>query len=117
VTKNFVIQEHTGGDKVHWDFMLEYGSVLKTWRLDTAPESITARPVAAAKIFDHDLKFLHYEGPVNKGQGRVRIADKGTFEILEESEKKLCLGLHGKILFGKFSLEHIDGDQWQFFSK
>jgi bifunctional non-homologous end joining protein LigD len=112
--KKFVIQQHTIDSDVHWDFMLELGGILQTYRLDKAPSEALHLAVNATKIFDHPLKFLTYQGPVNKGRGSVRIADSGSYEILNQSDDRLELDLNGKILKGKFTLTHIEGDNWQF---
>jgi hypothetical protein len=114
MTSRFVIQEHSRSGKAHWDLMLESGNILKTWRLGKPPEHIGNEPVNAAKIFDHDLKFLAYEGPVNKGRGNVRIVDEGTFETLQEDKQVIRLYLEGKILSGAFVLKHIERKRWQF---
>ena len=112
--KKFVIQEHSSGSDVHWDFMLEMGNILQTYRLDKTPQDLIQTPAGAIKIFDHPLKFLTYEGPVNKGRGSVRIADSGSYEIAHQADDRLELDLNGKILKGKFTLSHIEGDNWQF---
>jgi bifunctional non-homologous end joining protein LigD len=111
--EKFVIQEHTTAGSVHWDLMLESGNTLLTWRLDKGPAEING-PSEALKIFDHPLKFLTYEGPVNKGKGRVKIADAGTYEIMHENDERIELDLHGQILKGKFTLTHVKDDHWQF---
>ena len=109
----FVIQEHTTADSVHWDLMLESGNCLQTWRLDKNPAEINSTS-EAVKIFDHPLKFLTYEGPVNEGKGRVRITDAGTYQILHENDERIELDLLGQILKGKFILTHVKDDRWQF---
>jgi hypothetical protein len=112
--KKFVIQQHSAGSDVHWDFMLEMGDYLQTYRLDKAPQELTKTPANAVKIFDHPLKVLTYEGSVNKGRGNVRMADSGTYEVLNQSDDRLELDLNGKILKSRFTLSHIEGDNWQF---
>jgi bifunctional non-homologous end joining protein LigD len=112
--KNFVIQQHSSGPDVHWDFMLESGGILQTYRLGKAPSQILHLAVSAVKIFDHPLKFLTYEGPVNKGRGNVRIADSGSYKIVHQTHNRIELDLNGKILKGKFTLTNIEGDNWQF---
>ena len=112
--KKFVIQQHSSGTDVHWDFMLQIGDSLQTYRLDKSPQELIQTPAGAVKIFDHPLKFLTYQGPVNKGRGNVRIADSGTYEMLHQSDNQLVMDLNGKILKGKFTLSHIEGDNWQF---
>jgi bifunctional non-homologous end joining protein LigD len=114
VSKQFVVQEHRRGDEVHWDLMLEGQGTLATYRVPLPAEKITADPVIVEKIVDHDLKFLTYEGPVNKGLGTVRIVDSGEFEMIEKTEKTLRLHIEGKILCGEFAFERIEGDRWQF---
>jgi hypothetical protein len=112
-SRKFVIQKHTTADSIHWDLMLESGNTLLTWRLDKNPAEIDS-PSKTVKIFDHPLKFLTYEGPVNKGKGRVRIADTGICQILQENNENIELNMSGRILKGKFSLLHLKEDRWQF---
>jgi bifunctional non-homologous end joining protein LigD len=112
--KKFVIQQHSTALGVHWDFMLQIGDSLQTYRLDKAPQQVSDNPANAVKIFDHPLKFLTYQGSVNKGRGSVRIAEAGSYEITHHAHDRLELDLNGKILKGKFTLSHIEGDNWQF---
>jgi hypothetical protein len=112
--KKFVIQRHSTGSDVHWDFMLESGDVLQTYRLDKSPQQLIDNPAGAVKIFDHPLKFLTYEGPVNNGRGEVSIADSGTYKITRQSSDQIELILTGKALSGKFILTHIEADNWRF---
>jgi hypothetical protein len=112
--KKFVIQQHSTALGVHWDFMLELGDILQTYRLDKAPQQLIQNPANAVKIFDHPPKFLTYEGPVNKGQGSVCIIETGTYKMVHQAHDRIELDLNGKILKGKFTLSHIEGDNWQF---
>ncbi|MDO8302994.1 MAG: DNA polymerase ligase N-terminal domain-containing protein [Sedimentisphaerales bacterium] len=113
--KKFVVQEHTRSSETHWDLMLESGGILRTWRINTPPQHISNKPTSAEKIFDHDIKFLTYQGPVNNGLGSICIVDEGTFETLDETQETIRLHLRGKILFGTFALENIEHDHWRFF--
>lgn len=112
--KKFVIQQHKTGSDIHWDFMLQIGYSLQTYRLDKAPQELIQTPANAVKIFDHPLKFLTYEGPVNKGRGNVHIVDFGTYEIPHQSDNRIEMDLNGKLLKGKFTLSHVEDDNWQF---
>ena len=112
--KRFVIQKHTAGTDVHWDFMLEWGQTLQTYRLDKAPGEILHTSANAVKIFNHSLKFLTYQGPVNKGQGSIRIIEAGTYQIIHQARNRIELNLNGQILKGKFTLTPIDDNNWQF---
>lgn len=115
--RRFVISEHTAGRGVHWDFMLESGGILETYRFDKGPEDILEEGAGAEKIFDHQLRFLTYEGSINKGEGSVRIVESGTYKILRESEGEITIELDGKILKGKFVLRQVKGEKWQFGAK
>jgi hypothetical protein len=114
--KRFVIQEHTTGSDVHWDFMLEWGSgqALQTYRLDKAPQQLLRGPANAVRIFDHPLKFLTYQGPVNKGRGSVRIVEAGTYQLVNNEHNRIELNLAGQILKGNFTLCHVKDDKWTF---
>ena len=92
--------------------MFESGRSLQTYRLDKAPEEIPHSSSHAVKIFDHSLKFLTYQGPVNKGQGNVCIVEAGTYQILQEKHDLIKLSLNGQILKGKSVLTHIKDDNW-----
>ena len=112
---NFVIQKHTKqGEPTHWDLMLEQDNVLKTYRLNLPPEDIAQNPAAAAAINDHQKRFLTYEGPVNKGLGQVKIADKGTYKSLKQTKDQWDLILHGQILKGTYQLIQAPNQTWSF---
>ncbi|MBN1361312.1 MAG: hypothetical protein JW993_12000 [Sedimentisphaerales bacterium] len=112
--KQYVIQEHTTPQGVHWDLMLEKDGVLGTFRLEEPPTAASQRTVQARKIFDHPLRFLTYEGPVQQGAGRVRIVDRGHYRDSGQSEMRWDLHLTGAVLAGDFSLTHIEQDAWAF---
>ena len=110
--KKFVIQRHerqneplrqAQGRSTHWDLMLETGDFLETYRIVKPPEQWGSEPIEAVRIFDHPLKFLTYEGPVNKGKGNVKIADHGTYGIVTKSESRLIINFDGIILKGEFT--------------
>ena len=110
----FVIQKHTKQSQpTHWDFMLQANDTLQTYRLESSPEKLKKKNTAV-KISDHPLKFLTYEGCVNKGKGNVQIADCGTYELLNETDKFKQVQLNGNILKGVFTLTHIKADSWEF---
>ncbi len=93
--------------------MLENGTVLETYRVSLPPEDWGDRPVEAVKIFDHPLKFLSYEGSVNKGKGRVEIADCGTYRLIEKNETQQQISFEGNLLKGEFKLRLIENDRWE----
>ena len=99
----FVVQCHARQDEsVHWDLMLEEGDILRTYRVNIPPEEWGDDPIGATRIFDHPVKFLSYQGSVNKGKGEVRIADEGTYRIVKEGAGQMKVELKGNVLKGEF---------------
>jgi len=85
--------------------MIEWGDVLKTWRLDNPPEKLATEKTKATPIFDHDKKFLTYQGPVNNGTGKVEIVEEGTYKIELNNDKMLKIIFDGKVLKGNIAFE------------
>ena len=113
-TKKYVIQRHERQDEpAHWDLMLENGTVLETYRVCLPPEDWGDKPVEAVRIFDHPLKFLSYEGSVNKGKGRVEIADCGTYHPIKKDKTQQQISFAGKLLKGEYQLCLIESDRWK----
>ncbi len=110
----FVVQEHTTVEGVHWDLMLEQDGVLITFRLEQEPAEVLAHEVRAVKIFDHPLRFLAYEGPVQKGTGKVRIIDSGVYSSPDRTENLWALTMDGCVLKGDFTLARTEDDAWRF---
>ena len=113
----FVVQEHTTPEGVHWDLMLERGDALLTFRLDTPPQQVGRGPIRAVKIFDHPLRFLSYEGPVQQATGRVHIVERGTCRLDEQGEDRLTFDLDGAVLKGNFMLSRDEGTLWRLTSE
>ena len=94
----------------HWDFMLEAGDVLKTWRLAAPPRPGTA--VAAEPSFDHRPAYLDYEGPISGGRGTVTRWDTGTYGW-EGAEGGSTLRLEGARLCGTARIEPDGRGGWR----
>ena len=111
--QKFVIQKHTKEHQpTHWDLMLQGKDTLQTYRLQLPPEKLKQKNTII-KISDHPLKFLTYQGPVNKGLGCVQIADCGTYELLNETENSKKFQFNGNTLKGIFTMTHIEADNWE----
>ncbi len=106
----FVILEHDH-PQLHWDLMLEAGSVLRTWRLEEPP--YLGGAIAAVAVFDHRLLYLDYEGPISGGRGQVVRWDRGVFTGQVLGDPPLVLQLQGERLRGVLRLEHVEGDTWR----
>ena len=112
--KDFVIQKHAHCDNpVHWDLMLQCENTLETYRLEIEPDELVSQTCSAARIADHPLRFLTYEGPVNKGLGSVEIAEKGKYRLLQNEADKKQIEFVGGILKGVFTLQRIEAGNWR----
>jgi len=109
----------------HWDFMLEWGAVLRTWELRELPrawadllgessssESSSSDSVNLIPLPDHRLAYLEYEGPLTGGRGSVERCDHGTYEILGESPDQVTVHLEGKFLSGPSRLRRGVEEVW-----
>lgn len=106
----FVILEHDY-PILHWDFMLEFGSILRTWRLNSNPRE--GSEVRAEAIGDHRRTYLDYEGPVSGGRGSVIRWDAGEFVVEEVNSKRVEVVLRGARCSGRVKLwQTLDG--WLF---
>jgi len=104
----FVILEHDYPTR-HWDFMLEAGPVLRTWRLSTPPE--VGRAIEAEPSFDHRPVYLDYEGPVSGDRGVVKRWDTGTFSWESDAPDRIAVNLMGGRIAGRVVLQR-DGETW-----
>ena len=106
----FVILEHDH-PQLHWDLLLEVGTVLRAWRLAAPPQAGVL--VDAQQSFDHRPAYLEYEGPVSGGRGRVVRWDGGSFAWDTEEEGRLVVRLHGLRLSGLLVLQRRQENGWR----
>lgn len=104
----FVISHHTGHPEKpdHYDLMLEWGDVLKTWSV-SALDATTAQ-----RIQDHRLLYLEYEGEISGGRGEVRIVDRGTYDVLNWGAGEISVLLRGRRYYGELRLQD-QGPVWR----
>lgn len=101
----FAVLEHDH-PFLHWDLLLEWGEVARTWRLLVEPvDDAVTDGVAAEPLADHRVMYLEYEGPVSGDRGTVKPWDAGTFEVVHESDGELALEFAGHQLIGRFTLQ------------
>jgi hypothetical protein len=111
VPRFVVLEHHWRG--VHWDLMLQWGETLRTWALEHSP--LTTGPIPATPLPDHRLRYLDYEGPISGGRGSVVQWDRGTYELLAETESGVQVRLTGSRLNGEFEVVQQSGTgQWRF---
>ncbi|OGP75647.1 MAG: 3'-phosphoesterase [Deltaproteobacteria bacterium RBG_16_49_23] len=112
----FVIHEHHA-TRLHYDFRLEIGGVLKSWAIPKGPSMNSADKRLAVMVEDHLLEYGDFEGIIPEGlygAGSVLIWDTGEFESEGDPEVALRQGklrftLNGKKLKGGFSLVLMRG--------
>jgi hypothetical protein len=98
------------GKPSHWDLMLERDGALMTWSLAELPASWRTPPghssieLEAARLPDHRLAYLDYEGPVSGDRGHVKRIDRGEYEILDQSPEWLRVRLAGSVADGEVRL-------------
>jgi bifunctional non-homologous end joining protein LigD len=105
----FVVHEHHAS-RLHFDFRLEVGTVLKSWAIPKGPSMNPAEKRLAVEVEDHSLEYIQFEGIIPEGSygaGEVVIWDEGEFELLEATEKKISFILHGRLLQGGFALSRL----------
>ena len=122
----FVIQRHDA-TRLHYDFRLELGGVLKSWAVPKGPSMNTDDKRLAVMVEDHPVSYFNFEGEIpegNYGAGTVEIWDKGVFfPVNEELEKingrqalraleegELKIFLKGEKLEGGFVLVRLKRD-------
>ena len=114
----FVVQEHQAS-RLHYDFRLEIGGVLKSWAVPKGPSMNPADKRLAVMVPDHALEYFDFEGIIPEGEhgaGPVVIWDTGEFSPpdTDDPEEGLASGrlsftLLGKKLRGAFAIARMKG--------
>ena len=110
----FVVQLRDA-TRLHYDFRLQVGDVLRSWAVPRGPSLDPAERRLAVQVEDHSLAAGEFEG-VHRGQARgsgaVIIWDEGTLRLLRNERDHLSFELDGYKLHGRFGLSHARGRQW-----
>ena len=111
--RSFVVQLHQAR-RLHYDFRLEVGGVLKSWALPKGPSLDPTVKRLAVPVEDHELAYADFEGTIADGEygaGTVMVWDRGNWvpegaegvtEALRRGELKFRL--RGKKLKGSWVL-------------
>jgi bifunctional non-homologous end joining protein LigD len=107
----FVVQRHDA-TRLHYDFRLEHGGVLKSWAVPKEPSYDPKDRRLAVRTEDHPLEYATFEGEIPEpeyGAGTVVIWDRGYWRPLGDPDRGLADGkldfeLEGERLRGRWTL-------------
>jgi bifunctional non-homologous end joining protein LigD len=110
----FVIQEHHA-TRLHWDLRLEHDGVAASWAVPNGIPQDPKENRLAVHTEDHPIEYLEFEGDIPKGEygaGKMRIWDRGTYELHKWREDEVIVVFHGERVEGRYALFQTRGQDW-----
>ena len=103
---SFVIQWHDA-TRLHYDYRLERDGVLVSWAVPKGLPWEPGEKHLAVQTEDHPMEYGTFAGSIPSGHygaGEVRIWDNGTYDLLEWTDTKVSVRLHGRRHTGEYHL-------------
>jgi bifunctional non-homologous end joining protein LigD len=104
--RSFVIQRHDA-TRLHYDLRLERDGVLVSWAVPKGLPLVKGEKHLAVQTEDHPMEYGYFQGTIPKGHygaGEVRIWDRGTYDLIEWTDKKVSFRLNGERHHGEYHL-------------
>lgn len=108
----FVIQKHDAS-RLHYDFRLEVGGVLKSWAVPKGPSTDSEVKRLAIPTEDHPLDYADFEGIIPEGSygaGTVLVWDTGTYRNLRAEDVDRPVNMEQSYQGGKV-LVYLEGQK------
>ncbi len=109
---SFVIQRHDA-TRLHYDLRLEKDGVLVSWAVPKGLPLVKGERHLAVQTEDHPMEYGSFEGTIptgHYGAGDVKIWDRGRYDRLDWSDRKVSFRLHGERHRGEWHLIKTKGD-------
>ncbi len=118
----FVVHKHRT-NRIHYDFRLEIGGVLKSWIVPRGPTVDPSAKRLAVETDEYPLSYIHFENMSSDKSGEIIIWDRGKYKIYPEDEYQdiqkqyregsIHVKLEGKKLKGGYRFIKPDWPGWK----
>jgi bifunctional non-homologous end joining protein LigD len=109
----FVVHEHHAR-RLHWDLRLEREGALMSWAVPNGIPEDPSENRKAIHVEDHPLSYLDFEGDIPQGSygaGRIRVWDRGDYDLEKLKDGELIVVFHGERLRGRYAMFRTGGEK------